>query len=486
MKNFKKIFVGSFFLSLMSLPLYSLDDDCDILCRAGLESKNSSQNKPEPKPEIKKTYIKPRSYSSYNQSNIIIKNTESTKKDIADIKNWFYKNIPDLSRAPYDIDISITSAFGLKNNFSIEDLNFSVIEKDDAKKYGIATIGSFACNGSFMGYGINEARPIELMIKELEFPKPLSSSDSYSCKFEDISLDLNGIAGLNGQSLEDLVYDLEYEIGERPADIVIGLLKDMDWYYEVGGTYNQNQWRASNKIIYSLGNSSISIFADAEVETDMSFMYELLSVFKTFLTSVAGRELMNDLANAPEIYPLDEYMKIATKIYENQYEDSFYEAVERLQSSMMNLGLDLETGDSSEMELDQKIYKFSFGINWSDQIFREAAYASGGTIDAGLLFAKGLMSNKMNKYEIQMLLQNAGLDRNLQGLYLDYVYTLYDQVYEQARIFINNPRGLLIELEFPLGLDQKMFYEIDQNPMMAFNVLNNMEFSITANPIFKN
>ena len=106
-------------------------------------------------------------------------------------------------------------------------------------------------------------------------------------------------------------------------------------------------------------------------------------------------------------------------------------------------------------QIDQKIYKLSFGINWSDQMFRKIAYASGGTIDAGLLVAKGLIANKMNKYEIQMLLENAGLDRSYQGLYADYAYTLYDQLYEQARIFINNPRGLLIEIEFPLGLDQK-------------------------------
>ena len=152
---------------------------------------------------------------------------------------------------------------------------------------------------------------------------------------------------------------------------------------------------------------------------------------------------------------------------------------------MVNLGMDFEMGGDVIDQIDQKIYKLSFGINWSDQMFRKIAYASGGTIDAGLLVAKGLIANKMNKYEIQMLLENAGLDRNYQGLYADYAYTLYDQLYEQARIFINNPRGLLIEIEFPLGLE-KMFYEIEQNPMMAFNVLNNMEFSVTANPKFKN
>jgi len=335
-----------------------------------------------------------------------------------------------------------------------------------------------------MGYGVNEAKPFEMMFKMVEFPKPLSSSDFYSCKFEDIELDLNGIAGFNGESKEFLVDELEYEIGKQPAEIFIALFENMDLYFDYGGTYNQNLWRYSNKNIFSFDNSSISILFDVEAETDMSIIYDVFSEAKIFLNSVVGRQMMNDLANASEVLPLDEYLKIGMKIFESQYEDSFYEAAERLQNSMVNLGIDFETGTSDEIY--QKIYKLSFGINWSDEMFRKIAYASGGTIDAGLLVSKGLIANKMNKYEIQMLLQNAGLDRNLQGLYLDYAYTLYDQFYEQAKIFINNPRGILFELEFPLGLDQQILYEIEQNPMMAFNVLNNMEFKITANPIFRN
>ena len=85
--------------------------------------------------------------------------------------------------------------------------------------------------------------------------------------------------------------------------------------------------------------------------------------------------------------PLDEYLKIGMKIFESQYEDSFYEAAERLQNSMVNLGIDFETG-TSDGQIYQKIYKLSFGINWSDEMFRKIAYASGGTIDAGLSFKR--------------------------------------------------------------------------------------------------
>ena len=480
MKDFKKIFFGCLFVFLISIPLYSLDDECDILCRSGLQPQDISESKSKPKAEVKKeTYVKPKYYSSFNQSSLIINSTESTKRDIANIKNWIYENT-DLSWAPFDIDVDLTSSYGVKDSFRIGNLNFSAVEKDSAQKYRIFTIGSIACNGSVMGYGVNEARLIEIMFKELEFPKPLTLSDKYSCKYDDIAFDLNGIDQINGdESLESL----QYEIGKQAFDIVIPLFENMDSYSETETSYNQNVWRVQNKVLFSFGNSSLSIYFDVDSETDVSIIYKLFSEAKKFLNSVVSTDLMNELAIAPEILPLDLYKNIALEVAENQYEDSFYEASDRFINSFEDLGIDLDTGSYPGQ---QKIYKISIGLNWSDQIFREIAYASGGTIDAGLLAAKGLIVNKMNKYEIQMLLQSAGLDRNLQGLYLDYAYTLYDQIYEQAKIFINNPKGMLLELEFPLGLDQDIFYEIEKNPMMAFNVLNNMEFSITANPVFRN
>ena len=487
MKDFKKIYFGCLFVFLISIPLYSLDDECDILCRSGVQTQDISENKSKPTAEVKKKeYVKPNYYSSYNRSSLIINSTESTKRDIADIKNWIYKNA-DLSRAPYDIDVDFTSSYGVKDSFRIGNLNFSIIDNYYDTKYEIVSIGSLACNGNAFGYGINETRPIELMFKELEMPSVPKRSEDYSCKIDNIALDYDGIGGINGESKETLLYDLEREMGSRQAaNIVLDLFEDIDIYYEGISSYNENITRSQIKNVMSFGNSSFSVYLDADSETDLSILYEIFSEAKIFLTTVVGRNLMNELANAQEVMPLDVYKKIAMTVAENQYEDRFDEASERFVNSFEDLGIDLDNLEAGTAPGLSKIYKISFGVNWSDELFRKITYASGGTIDAGLLVAKGLVANKMNKYEIQMLLQNAGFDRNLQGLYLDYAYTLYDQIFDQVAIFINNPKGLLLELEFPLGLDEQIFYEIEKNPMMAFNVLNNMEFSITANPIFRN
>ena len=85
-----------------------------------MQPQDISESKSKPKAEVKKeTYVKPKYYSSFNQSSLIINSTESTKRDIANIKNWIYENT-DLSWAPFDIDVDLTSSYGVKDSFRIE------------------------------------------------------------------------------------------------------------------------------------------------------------------------------------------------------------------------------------------------------------------------------------------------------------------------------------------------------------------------------
>ena len=132
--------------------------------------------------------------------------------------------------------------------------------------------------------------------------------------------------------------------------------------------------------------------------------------------------------------------------------------------------------------LTQTFYKFNIGMGWSNSFYKDVSFLSGGAIDAGMLFAKAYTANKMNKYEIQMLLQNFGFDRDLQGLYLDVVYSYYDQVFDELKLFVDDPRGLQIELEFKDGLNSSILEKIEENPMLVFTILNNMNFSLIANP----
>ena len=130
----------------------------------------------------------------------------------------------------------------------------------------------------------------------------------------------------------------------------------------------------------------------------------------------------------------------------------------------------------------QTFYKLGIGMAWSSSFYRDISILSGGAIDAGMLFAKAYTANKMNKYEIQMLLQNFGFDRDLQGLYLDVVYSYYDLVFDELKLFVDDPRGLQIGVEFKDGLNASIMEKIEENPMLIFTILNNMELNLTANP----
>jgi hypothetical protein len=134
------------------------------------------------------------------------------------------------------------------------------------------------------------------------------------------------------------------------------------------------------------------------------------------------------------------------------------------------------------MSSSQTLYNTSLGISWSNGVYRDISNLSEGVVDAGMMLAKAYTANKMNKYEVQMLLQNFGFDRELQGLYLDLIYSYYDNLFDEIKIFVNDPRGIMIELDFAEGLDTSILKKLDENPMLFFTILNNMDLSINANP----
>jgi hypothetical protein len=465
MKNSYLLPLFILFISISSLNLISQEDECDILCRAGITSEDYQQNN---RSNTNQSKSNKKSFSSYSNSNLFITGTENSRRAIADFKKSLYENFDDLSYAPYDLDIEISSAYGTIDNFRLEGLDFLIIDKDISKKYQYADIGSLMCSGYAGGYGINDSTPLKDMLKLKQIS--LEPSGDYFCRLNDLSFNLDSIETLTGESPE-------WYMDASVWSIIEPLTSDMDTYFKYSATSGGNNIiRAKQKSIMSFDNSSVSLLFEADSSANLDIINVLIKEIKEILTMLVGREAVSSLANSEELFPWDEYINIVNKVSEASYDDAFDEAEARF----AQLENKLESG------LTQKVYGVSLGINWSDEMFRKIAYASGGTLDAGLLVAKGVVSNKMNKYELQMLLQNAGLDRDLQGLYLDYMHTLYDQMYDEAKLFVNNPRGLLLELSFPMGIDETLIYQLEENPMMAFNILNNMEFKIKANPTFKN
>ena len=126
--------------------------------------------------------------------------------------------------------------------------------------------------------------------------------------------------------------------------------------------------------------------------------------------------------------------------------------------------------------------KTSYDLSWSTEVWNAASIASGGAIDMGLLTAKGFLANKMSKFELVQLLDGFGIPYEYKGLFDDLVYEYYSDFYNEAKSFVNYPRGIGFSIEVLNPIDPNVLENLEDNPMLFFNLLNNIRFDIYANP----
>ena len=127
--------------------------------------------------------------------------------------------------------------------------------------------------------------------------------------------------------------------------------------------------------------------------------------------------------------------------------------------------------------------KFSYDVSWSTEVWNAASIASGGALDVGLLTAKGFLANKMSKFELVSLLDGVfGIPYEYKGLFDDLVYEYYSDFYNEAKSFVSYPRGIGISVEILNPIDPNVLENLEDNPMLFFNLLNNIRFDIYANP----
>ena len=461
-----------FFSLISSSDIFSMDEECDFKCQ--ISSKNKEKKK-SIEPESNKIENKKKSNSSYlnsfaraNSSNLFVTNTASYNAKASRFIGWLNANLEDLYYLPYDIEFTAGYATGTENSAKLSDTAWYLIDKETNKKYKIFSTDSFSMSGYQGIYGINNLEPLNYLIKEFKLDVPgLLAPSKYNQSAKGHTINLNAIEEIADWPLEMYL-----------SPIVLKYVRPL--FQNIDSTYEQEISKPSDtRMFTSLAidlNDTIGIYIDAEVSQPVELMDKLYKEVSELMYKMVDQKTLLDIARTEYIPSFEQYVDVYNQV-ENAIYSGDYEA------DFQRLG-NYFSDPQILSDLSGTLYGFSLGLNWSDELFRNISRDSGGAIDGAMLMARGMISNKMSKYEIQMLLQSAGIDRNLQGLYLDYVYSLYEQLYDQAKIFINNPRGLLIELKFPNGLDQEIFYELEQNPMLAFTILNSMELKITANPRF--
>ncbi len=146
----------------------------------------------------------------------------------------------------------------------------------------------------------------------------------------------------------------------------------------------------------------------------------------------------------------------------------------------------LEVYTSEELTNLFETFSLTFALSWSKDFWDAASIASGGTIDAGIFAANTFLATKMSKFELVALLDGLGIPYEYKGLFEDLLYDYYSDFYSEAKQFINFPRGVSFTLELLEPINPEILYQLEDNPMLLFNILNKIKFEIKANPRFKN
>jgi hypothetical protein len=431
-------------VNLLSLtPATIADDDsavCDILCQAGIVIA-----------EIEPPLDESESNNLSTSSMLMFSDTQSTKQ-------MLQSSILMLEEAfgydfPFSMDIN--SSYGTASSFSID--GFKLAFKDGPPRsvtpVELLNIGNSSCSGKNVNtYDVLYDVYSDLKIKNDWY----KAYPNFSCNINNLSFNVEGFFELNGGPLED-------EIGYGPAGLVFQLLNNIDIISSGTSSFDTSSNELVSNLEYLINFNDqlqLSISGSEGINPDVyfNFIQELRSIFIE-----------------EDIYETREMIKNNP----SEFWVSFFEELVEDPEFLLDIA---ET--SGLMEASQNLYGISFGISWSNSFYKDISILSAGTIDAGMMLAKAYTANKMNKYEVQMLLQNFGFDRELQGLYLDLVYSYYDQFFDETKIFVNNPQGIMFELKFAEGFDLSIVEELEENPMLFFTILNNMELSIKANPDF--
>ena len=82
----------------------------------------------------------------------------------------------------------------------------------------------------------------------------------------------------------------------------------------------------------------------------------------------------------------------------------------------------------------------------------------------------------MSKYELVALLDGVGIPYEYKGLFDELAYEYYSNFFDEVKTFVNYPRGLGFKVEITDKIDPQVFMQVEDNPMLLFNILNKTFF----------
>ena len=430
-------------LTLTGFHIEADEEDCDILCRAGIDL-----GPLELKEKEKERSVKKKTYNTTRLSNLIISDTESTQN----LLNNGLGYVNDALKAEgerFSFSIDIGNARGDRHNFSIR--NVKMFLEDQSEKYTLFEIDEISCSdGKYSGVGINDLEYITDLYN-FKLPNIDYIYMPSECKLSSLDINLPTILALS---------DIEYGPTSVPMSL-FGTLEKGSSDIDLGYSLKTNNDKISFKITLNLANQLM--FSGSE-------------------TISINRQLL---------YETMETIRSSVLIQTKYTEEKIINNREKFYATLFNL---IENGyliDEFDDEIDYfiasnplKLYGISYELTWSDDLFRKISSLSNGMVDGGMLALKAYTISKMRRYEFLMLLESfdIGLEYEKQGLFGDILYSLYSESFDEAKKFVSNPQGLGISINSPNGIDNRTLMGIEENPTLIFTILNNINFRVYANP----
>ena len=449
-----------FFLLLFAFipESFSQDEDCDFKCRyeklAGKELDRSAE---------KKSYKPSPTQSSFAKKEPLIYKKEEVQRWLDEIttEKIYYDGEPLWEQ---EIRFKLGNVRGNVDSFAISDIKVS-LDYDE-----IFSIDEISARDNGRQGSLN-----------IRFD---SLNDFIEALPGNADFKWNGDFKLIGVRLApDLYAELEEESIYDPIMGTVfktGVLDSFSYSAE----YTEGFKNITYEDIYSFNNKF-------KIQQEISLLSppkELLETYASAVTDLFENELFSDCETNFEQYKEDS--DVGADFPYSVFISDYFACI------ALSLGeaaiYDPEIINDIFYDIDLSTYDLysegSIAINmaWSKEVWDAASLASGGTIDAGLFAAKTFLTNKMSKYELVALLDGVGIPYEYKGLFDELAYEYYSNFFDEVKTFVNYPRGLGFKVEITDKIDPQVFMQVEDNPMLLFNILNKIEIDIYANPQIRN
>lgn len=452
------IFIGSW------IPNLHAQDDCDLLCQMGIEP-ISEEEAEQNDPVDESPYLSPNQgyeYPDNKQNNAF---TQSGGSELID-QNF----IMSLAQTSIDlmlmemgtslgeaIDINWGRLSISQNKVSWKNLEISYREStyDDFTK--VFTLKNMECYGYKIGTREVFESQMTLLFNESLMKQQLKQANGCSLV---MSLDFVDDPVILFEIADEM--DLDFENDRELISLMANSLKS------ISGTSEMRPLGANDHVISSkidLGGNIMEF--SLTVRGMMSLLTTLLGATNEFYywlgfsTALEFQQYMDSLS--PEELP------------------EAYAAITEQQAEYFVSTMDPEIFIRMMDNFD--IRSMGLGITWTNGVYRAANKATNMQLDQALNGIKPFLINVMNKTDFSIMMSSiAGPE--MAKAFVNLAYPIYIDALSEARMFVNNPRGMRLSVENRSNINLMDLLESTEMATSTefIRLLSGVKVKIEANP----